>query len=149
MHCSNCGAELTQGSTFCAKCGTATGQPRTAGSSPSTSSGLQSNVAAGLCYLVGFISGIFFLVVDPYKSDRFVRFHAFQAIFLSVVWFALYFVFAILSAILPSMLWRLMWMLDSVLGLALFLLWVFLIYKAYNKEQFKLPVIGDLAAKQA
>jgi uncharacterized membrane protein len=149
MHCSNCGAELTEGATFCAKCGTATGKPRTAGRSPPTSSGLPSNVAAGLCYLIGFISGIFFLVVDPYKSDQFVRFHGFQAIFLSVFWFASYFVFAVLSAILRSKLWRLMWMLDSVLGLAFFLLWVFLIYKAYNKEQFKLPVIGDLAAKQA
>ena len=149
MHCSNCGAELTEGATYCAKCGTASGKPRVAEASPSTASGLQSNVAAGLCYLIGFITGIFFLVVDPYKSDRFVRFHAFQAIFLSVVWFALYFVFAIFSAILPSMLWRVMWMMDSVLGLAFFLLWVFLMYKAYNKEEFKLPVIGDLAAKQA
>jgi uncharacterized membrane protein len=40
-------------------------------------------------------------------------------------------------------------MLDSLLGLAFFLLWVVLMYKAYNNEQFKLPVIGDLAAKQA
>jgi len=149
MHCSTCGAELTEGATFCAKCGRATSAPPVAVTSPSAGRELQSNVAAGLCYLIGFISGIFFLVVDPYKSDRFVRFHAFQAIFLSVVWFALYFLFAILSAILPSMLWSVMWMLNAVLGLGFFLLWVFLIYKAYNKEQFKLPVIGDLAAKQA
>jgi len=149
MHCSNCGAELTEVATFCSKCGTATSKPRIGEGSPAAGSGMQSNVAAGLCYLIGFISGLFFLVVDPYKSDRFVRFHALQAIFLSVVWFALYFVFAILSAILPSMLWSLMWILDAVLGLAFFLLWVFLIYKAYNKEEFKLPIIGELAAKQA
>jgi uncharacterized membrane protein/ribosomal protein L40E len=149
MHCSNCGAELAEGATFCAKCGTAAGKLRAAETLPSPGGGLRSNVAALLCYLIGFITGIFFLVVDPYKRDRFVRFHAFQAIFLSAAWFALYFVFAIFSAILPFMLWRVMWMLDSLLGFTFFLLWVFLMYKAYNNEEFKLPVIGDLAAKQA
>ena len=89
MHCSNRGAELADGATFCAQCD------------------------------------------------------------LSAAWFALYFVLVIFSAILSSMLWRVMWMLDSLLGFAFFLLWVFQMYKAYNKEEFKLPVIGDLAAKQA
>jgi len=147
MHCTNCGSELMGAATFCARCGKATAG--SAAESPASVGGLQSNVAGGLCYLIGFITGIFFLVVEPYKRDRFVRFHALQAILLSVAWFAVYFVMGILSAMFPLQLWSVMWMLYSLLGLAFFLLWVFLMYKAYNNEQFKLPVIGDLAAKQA
>jgi uncharacterized membrane protein len=118
-------------------------------SSAAPVSGLQSNIAGGLCYLVGFISGIFFLAAEPYKSNRFVRFHAFQSIFLSVAWIAAYFVVGIFLSILPGVFWRFGWMLHSVVSLGFFCLWLFLMYKAYNHEQFKLPVIGDLAAKQA
>jgi uncharacterized membrane protein len=110
---------------------------------------MQPNVAGAPCYLMGFLTGILFVAVDPYKRDRFVRFHAFQAIFLSVAWFAVYFVLGIFLTLLPGLLRQLGWMAHSLLGLAFFLLWVFLIYKAYNNEQFKLAVIGDLAAKQA
>jgi uncharacterized membrane protein len=99
--------------------------------------------------LVGFVSGIFFLVAEPYKRDRFVRFHAFQAIFLSVAWLAAYLVLGVLLPIVPAMLWRVAWLLYSVLVLGSFLLWLLLMYKAYNREEFKLPAIGDLAAKQA
>jgi uncharacterized membrane protein len=97
---------------------------------------------------MGLITGIFFLVADPYKQDRFVRFHAFQSIFLSVAWFAVYFALSIFLSILPGMLWRIGWMLHSAVGLGFLLLWVFLMFKAYNNEQFKLPVLGDLAVKQ-
>lgn len=149
MHCTNCGAELGEGVGFCAKCGKAVAGSGAAANSPAPVGGLQSNVAGALCYLAGFITGIFFLVVDPYKRDRFVRFHAFQSIFLSVAWFAVYFALSIFLSILPGMLWRIGWMLHSAVGLGFFLLWLFLMYKAYNNEQFKLPVLGDLAAKQA
>jgi uncharacterized membrane protein len=98
---------------------------------------------------VGFISGIFFLAVEPYKSNRFVRFHAFQSIFLSVAWIVVYFALGSFLNILPGMFWRFGWMLRSVVSLGFCCLWVFLMYKAYNHEEFRLPVIGDLAAKQA
>jgi len=154
MRCGNCGVEMISGAAFCPSCGRPAGQswagtestPRT---SAITSSGLQPNVAGALCYLVGFITGIFFLVLDPYKRNQFVRFHAFQAIFLSVAWFAVYFVLAIFLAIVPGILWRMVWLLHSLLDLGFFLLWLLLMYEAYNKEEFKLPVIGELAAKQA
>lgn len=149
MHCQNCGVELVAGSAFCPSCGKPALNSTPVPTAKSAAPGLQPNLAGALCYLVGFITGIFFLVVDPYKQDRSVRFHAFQAIFLSVVWFAVYFVLSIFLSILPGMLWRVGWMLYSVVGLGFFLLWLFLMYKAYNNEQFKLPVIGDLAAKQA
>jgi uncharacterized membrane protein len=74
---------------------------------------------------------------------------AFKAIFLSVAWLAAYLAPGIILAMAPAILWRLVWLLHAVLALGLLLLWSLLMYKAYNHEQFKLPVIGDLGAKQA
>jgi uncharacterized membrane protein len=149
MHCVSCGAELAEGSGFCSKCG-ARAVAASAGQGPSPShSALQSNVAGGLCYLAGFITGIFFLVTDPYRRDPCVRFHAFQSILLSVAWFAVYFALGIFLSILPGMLWRVSWILHSVVSFGFFCVWLFLMFKAYNHQQFRLPVIGDLAAKQA
>ena len=55
---------------------------------PTTGSGMSNNLAAALCYiplcLVGIILAIVFLLIEPYKNDRFVRFNAFQSIFLHV-----------------------------------------------------------------
>ena len=154
MRCEYCGVDMIPGAAFCPSCGRPARSAVVAQASGTQSSatpvgGLQSNIAGGLCYLVGFISGIFFLAVEPYKSNRFVRFHAFQSIFLSAAWIAVYVALGVFLNILPGMFWRLGWMLHSVVSLGFFCLWVFLMYKAYNHEQFKLPVIGDLAAKQA
>jgi uncharacterized membrane protein len=145
---------MIAGAAFCPSCGRPAGSPVVAQASGTQSSatpvsGLQSNIAGGLCYLLGFVSGIFFLATEPYKRDRFVRFHAFQSIFLSVAWIAAYVALGIFLSILPGVFWRLGWMLHTVVSLGFFCLWVFLMYKAYNHEEFKLPVIGDLAAKQA
>jgi uncharacterized membrane protein len=111
---------------------------------------MASNVAGLLCYLFGFITGIIFLAIEPYKNDKFVRFHAFQSTLFSVcciifswaasalllgMWFAGGFGFA--------------FMLLRVLQLVIFAAFIFLMYKAYNNEQFRLPILGDIAAKQA
>jgi len=148
MHCTNCGGALATSITFCPSCGRAIAQPATAPSAQPAPA-LHSNAAGSLCYVLGFLTGIFFLAMEPYKQDRFVRFHAFQSIFLSVAWFVVYFVLGVALAVLPGFLWRVGWMMQSLLGLLFFLLWVLLMYKAYNNERFRLPVIGDLAAKRA
>src|SRR5262249_48794426 len=108
------------------------------------------NVAGLLCYVFGWITGVIFLLIDPYKNEKFVRFHAFQSIFFNLSLIAVYIAFAILGVILSVIhLGLLMLPLYMVLGLGIFGAWVFLMYKAYNNETFKLPLIGDLAAKQA
>ena len=56
---------------------------------PLSAAGLTPNVAGALAYLVGAITGILFLVIDPFKTDRFVRFHAFQSIFFNLAWIAI------------------------------------------------------------
>jgi uncharacterized membrane protein len=102
-----------------------------------------------LCYIAGLISGILFLVLEPYNKDRFVRFHAFQAIFLHVTWIGLWIVTSILDAMLP---WGLSFF-ATLLRLGLWLgglaLWIYSMVKAYNNEKFKVPVIGDIAEQQA
>src|SRR5437762_53663 len=85
-YCPNCGSTVE--GKFCAKCGTAVGIGTTPGSSsfPSeppgspAASGLTDNIAGALCYTV--ILGIVFLLIEPYKRNKLIRFHAFQALFL-------------------------------------------------------------------
>jgi len=158
--CPKCGNKINEGATFCGSCGAqvagATGTPASAppGSSPPVAgSAMTSNVAGLLCYILGFITGIIFLVVEPYKNDKFVRFHAFQSIFLSVVWIAFRIVWVNIFMgmfFTPFLgLWGLFSLVMTLVSLAFLALWVFLMYKAYNNEKFELPFIGPLAAKQA
>lgn len=115
---------------------------------PSTMSqtGLSDNAAGGLSYIT-IIPAIVFLVAAPYNRNNFIRFHAWQSIFFTVACIALDVALMIVGRLpffgfLTLFLWPL-------LGLALFIIWVFLLIKAFNGERFKLPIIGDLAEKQA
>ena len=139
--CSKCGAQVPEGAGFCATCGTAVpaGGNNTAMSTARTS-GMQSNVAALLSYVV--IIAIVFLLVEPFKNDKFVRFHAFQSIF---YWIAVVVIFMLIGMVFPLSVWVLVYW---PLRLLSFILMIFLMYKAYNNEKFKLPFIGDLAEKQ-
>ncbi len=155
--CANCGAALNEGTTFCGSCGkpVAGGSSAgpTGGKPPQAGATVASNVAALLTYVLGFITGIIFLVIEPYKNDRFVRFHAFQSIFYSAVLVVFSIAWSILTGALFTIsmgaLWSLMLMVWLLIRLAFFAGWLLLMYKAYNKERFMLPIIGPLAAKQA
>jgi len=103
----------------------------------SSAQNLQPNVAAALCYLVGFISGIFFLLTE--KNNRFVRFHAWQSIIFTVAFVVVTWVVGLIPGI--------GWFLSSLLSLGGFLVWLFLMYKALNNVEYKLPVIGEYAEK--
>lgn len=111
---------------------------------------MTNNVAGALCYLFGWITGLIFLVLDPYKNDKTVRFHAFQSIFFNLSMIVVYIAFIFLGFILSMMhLGLLMLPVSFILGIGIFGLWLFLMFKAYNNDKFKLPIIGDLAEKQA
>jgi uncharacterized membrane protein len=117
---------------------------------PAASTGMSNNVAGLLCYVFGWITGLIFLLIEPYKNDKTVRFHAFQSIFFNVALIAVYIAFMILGVVLAVIhLGILMIPLYALLVLGIFGTWVFLMVKASNSEIFKLPIIGDLAAKQA
>jgi len=97
-----------------------------------------------LCYILGWLTGVLFLVLEPYNKNRTIRFHAFQSIFLSVAAFAVFFALSIVSAIMHFLA-----VLFPLVSLCIFGLSIFLMYKAYNKEKVVLPIIGPLAEKQA
>ena len=111
------------------------------------------NVAGLLCYSpVGLIADIIFLVTEPYKSSRFIRFHCFQSLFLAAAMFVFFIGLSIVGGILTSILGLfalLMFPVWLVLILGSLGLWVWLMIQAYQMKRPKLPVIGDLAAKNA
>jgi len=114
---------------------------------------LDENVACTLCYVAGFVTGIIFLVVDPYKQNRNIRFHAFQSILLCVAYLAFSIVLSIIVSMLlaaaPGALFAMVGLLHSLLHLVMFALWLFLLYKTYNKQKVVLPIIGPIAQKMA
>ena len=148
--CQTCGTAFADGTTYCPTC---SGRPQAIASPVAAGSGLGANAAGALAYLAGIVTGILFLVIDPYKSDRFVRFHAFQSIFFNVAWIALWIVWMIaglvLGAITKGLFIFLQLPIDLLLMAGGFCLWVFLMYSAYQGKMTRLPVIGALAAKQA
>ena len=111
--------------------------------------GLTQNVAGALAYILGLITGIIFLVLAPYNQNRFVRFHAFQSIFLHGAWIAFWIVNMVLTAMLPWSLMIISSLFSMLIAVGGLVLWIFCMVKAYNNEMFKIPVLGDLAEKQA
>jgi uncharacterized membrane protein len=148
--CQTCGAAFAAGTTFCPTCSV---RPQAAVASAPANSGLQPNVAGALAYLAGIITAILFLVIDPFKNDRFVRFHAFQSLFFNLAWIALWITWTIVGVVLGTVTKGLFFILQVPIDLLLmvggFALWAFLMYSAYQGKTTRLPVIGDLAAKQA
>lgn len=114
--------------------------------SETAQSGLSDNGAGALAYIT-FIPAVIFLAMPPYNKSAYVRFHAWQSIFLTVACFALFVVLAILGRIpfLGILVVPLMFFLD----LGLFVLWLFVVLKALNGVSFKIPIIGPLAESQA
>jgi len=114
-----------------------------------TKLGVAPNVGGLLCYVpccVGFVVSIVAVIIE--KENRFLRFHAFQslllhgaAIVLSIGLQIGTFTIATFSSILAF----LFSLLGFLLGLGLLGVTIFMMMKANNNEEFKLPVIGDMA----
>lgn len=104
----------------------------------------QANIFAALTYLLGFVTGLIFLYLEPYNQDEFVRFHARQSIGFSVAWFAIGVVFGVFIAVLPHGLGALLNFILTLIDIALAVFWVFLMYKAYNGERYRIPELADI-----
>lgn len=104
-----------------------------------TSTGIKENVAGLLCYILGWVTGIVFLIIEP--KNKFVRFHAFQ----SIVVFGAYFIVAMIFTWIPFI----GWIIAILIWILWFIFWVLLMYKAYQGEKYKVPIAGDLAEKWA
>jgi uncharacterized membrane protein len=139
--CNQCGAQIADGATMCPSC-----SARPAAAPVVSSGGLADNVAGMLAYFT-IIPAIVFLVLEPYNKSRFVRFHAWQCVFFNVAWWILWIGLRIVVHIpLLGFLTLLVW---PLVGLGGFIVWIILVVKANQGQMFKLPVIGELAEKQA
>lgn len=111
------------------------------------SSGLSYNAAAGIAYLT-IIPAIVFLIIEPFKKNAFVRFHAWQSIFFFIAWTVIDILVGLVQHIVPSSVFLTLTALQLV-ALALFIVWLIVFIGAFGGKRIKLPVIGDLAARQA
>ena|SRR3990167_5996300 len=95
------------------------------------------NLMAAATYFLGFITGIIFLLIE--KKDQYIRFHAMQ----STITFAVLWIVIMIISYMPflNFLSLLLWPVELIL-------WIFLMYKAYSGEKYKLPYIGDIAEQQ-
>ncbi len=106
-----------------------------------TSMGLEENLAGVLCYVLFWVSGIVFLLLE--KENKFVRFHAWQSIatflpLMIIIWIVQWFFWV------PFIGGTILWL----LGVLWLILWLVLMFKAYQGEKYKLPIVGDFAEKQ-
>lgn len=157
--CASCGTQMADNVAFCPNCGKAAGQasgagasappptpapPASYGSTAAPAAPLAENVAGMLAYFT-IIPAIIFLLIEPYNRNRFVRFHSFQCLFT----FAALIVVRVCLSVVSMIVSFLIIPLWGLFVLACIALWLLLIIKAYQHQLFKLPIVGDLAEKQA
>jgi uncharacterized membrane protein len=135
--CKACGQDIGTAN-FCPKCGanqTAPAQPVPPAAAAVTA-GMGENVAGALCYVLGWLTGIIFLLVD---KRPFVKFHAAQSIAVFGGLNAIHFVLRFTHFFLFS------FGLQMLLGLLGFVLWIVLMIKAFQHDMFRVPLAADLA----
>jgi uncharacterized membrane protein len=141
--CKACGTELG-GAAFCPKCGasqTASAVPM-ATAPAASSEGLAENVAGLLCYAVGWLTGIIFLLID---KRPFVKFHAAQSIVVFGALTVLKIGLGIIMGIGGFVGFGLWAVVSMVLGLLTVILWILLMIKAYQHELFRVPIAAPIA----
>lgn len=159
--CGNCGAVLGAEAAFCGSCGRQVAAAAQVSPMPASAplagpgtaavSGLTPNLAGALTYALGIITGVLFLVLEPYRNDRFVRFHAMQSILFTAACVAFSISWIIVWGILFSISGYLALVavpLRLLISLGIFAFWLFLMYQAYNQREYRIPYIGALAARQ-
>jgi uncharacterized membrane protein len=139
MFCSKCGAENPEGAKFCSKCGAGLGTSVGVSPEAESSTGLSANVAGLLCYVLGWVTGIIFIVLE--KKSTFVRFHAWQ----SIMTFGVLTVAQLIFGWIPFA----GWIISILIGILMFVLWLILMIQAGTGKMWKVPGAGDWAERQA
>lgn len=143
--CKACGQDIGTAN-FCPKCGANQSAAVAPAAAPAASpaEGLQENVAGLLCYVLGWITGIIFLLID---KRPWVKFHAAQSIVvfggLTVLRFALIFIHGTVGGGIIG--WGFVGLLSLLIGLLMFVFWILLMVKAYQHETFRVPIAADIA----
>ncbi len=157
--CNKCGGQIADHATFCPKCGVpvsasgpAPGNPAPAAGAAQGGIAVEPNVAGLLCYALGWVTGVIFLVID---KRPYVRFHAAQSI---VVFGGLNIIYIIVGEMFGmgwmmggyySGTWEMAGLLFTALRIVGLILWILLMFKAYQGEKFKVPGAADLAESLA
>ena len=103
-----------------------------------TATGLKENVACVLCYVLGWLTGIVFLIIEP--ENKTIKFHAYQSIL----------VFASLHVVIMIFAWiPFIWFIAYIVGVVAFVAWIALMVLASQEKKYKMPIAGDLAEKWA
>jgi uncharacterized membrane protein len=107
--------------------------------------GMQPNIEAGLSYVLGWVTGLIFFLME--KQNRFVRFHAMQ----SILFFGGLTVIQIILSVIGS--FPFLGLLTYLLGIALWLIfivgYIVLLINGFQGKYFKLPIVGDYAERYA
>lgn len=158
--CPACAQQISETAHFCPNCGTSLPGPDSdvapavvpKSDAPAPvrrltladfKDGLPDNIAGMLAYFI--LPAIVFLLVRPFNRNRFVRFHSIQCLLTIVVLIVLQLAIALFGKLLPLLVLSLY----GLLILAELTLWLLLLFKAYEHETLKLPLVGDLAEKWA
>jgi uncharacterized membrane protein len=147
--CSVCGAQIADGTTACAACASRAATASPVPQATASTGGMTDNVAGMLAYIT-IIPAIIFLVMEPYNKSRFVRFHAWQNIFLHVAAIVIWIILMILTvaaSIIPIIGHLIVMLLGVVVWVGFVVVWIILVLKANQGQMFKFPVIGDLSRK--
>ncbi len=150
--CNKCGNQVNLGDQYCGKCGAAqlgqeaqSAAPKPARGLPDYFSKLDPNTAATLCYIpfLGGIFSIFVLAAERFRRDNLVRFHAFQGLYLFVVWLIHAWVIEdILFSSFPRA-----YLISRTIRLSLTAVWVYMLYKISQREMVRIPFLAELADK--
>lgn len=146
--CTNCGSKVEPQASFCPSCGAA--QPKKTVEVNDFLESMSDRTASILCYIpvFGIIPAIIFLATHKFRTHAGVRFDAFQSLYLFVAWL-------VISTAIPTLFWgnfHPSWIEGLFFGglkLVVFICWIYLLIKAAQQQQVRLPLIGDLAARSA
>jgi len=122
--------------------------PGDASANGPTSTGIPANVAGALAYVLGPITGIIFYVLE--KDNRFVRFHAAQSIVVSIAMFIISFVLGMLGLVIgavPLIGWLVAMLLSFGVSIVSFVLWLLLMWQAFQGKEWEVPFAGVFARR--
>jgi uncharacterized membrane protein len=143
-YCSNCGNQVAATDIYCAKCGTRQPVPPPKPRGPFAD--VSSRTASMLCYVpvLGWIPAIIVLASQKFRSDRVVRFHAFQGLYLFVAWLIVDQVIGPMFHFMPGSHFP---GVSGILKLLLFVAWGIMLVKTSQEQFYSLPIIGELAER--
>jgi uncharacterized membrane protein len=116
--------------------------------------GLDENVASAACYVLGWLTGIIFFLME--KDNKTVRFHAMQSVLTFLPLTILYWIISMIFSMMffgagmygAYGMWGILSLITTLIAIVMLILWLVLMFKAYQGEKFKVPIVGDIAENQ-